>query len=70
MVKRLQLAATLEEIAQDGSKAFYTGRIAESIVRAVKESPVGGGIMTMEDLSNYTARKEDPVKVDFNGWFL
>ena len=67
MVKRPQLAKTLEKIAEEGSGAFYGGDIASSIVDAVRESPFGPGIMTVEDLSNYKARVEKPVHVTFSG---
>jgi gamma-glutamyltranspeptidase/glutathione hydrolase len=44
------LAETLEAIARDGAPAFYEGRIAENIVRAVRNE---GGRMTMADLAGY-----------------
>jgi gamma-glutamyltranspeptidase/glutathione hydrolase len=44
------LAETLEAIARDGARAFYEGRIAENIVRAVRNE---GGRMTMADLAGY-----------------
>ncbi len=44
------LANTLEAIAQNGARAFYEGRIAESIVKAVRNE---GGRMTAADLADY-----------------
>jgi gamma-glutamyltranspeptidase/glutathione hydrolase len=44
------LAETLEAIARDGARAFYEGRIAENIVRTVRNE---GGRMTMADLAGY-----------------
>src|SRR5262245_50532188 len=41
-----QLAASLEAIATDGSRAFYEGPIAEKIVASLKAN---GGIMTLDD---------------------
>ena len=35
VIKRPALADTLEEIGSQGADAFYSGRIAESIVEAV-----------------------------------
>ena len=45
-----QLAMTLREIARQGAAGFYTGRIAEAIVREVQQ---GGGILTAVDLASY-----------------
>jgi gamma-glutamyltranspeptidase/glutathione hydrolase len=50
------LAETLSAIAKGGSRAFYTGRIAQSIVDAVKAH---GGIITMDDLASYEARMHE-----------
>jgi gamma-glutamyltranspeptidase/glutathione hydrolase len=44
------LAETLEAVARDGARAFYGGRIAENIARAVRNE---GGRMTMADLAGY-----------------
>ncbi len=44
---RKEYAKTLEIIAQEGVDAFYTGEIAESIVKCVKER---GGFITLDDL--------------------
>jgi gamma-glutamyltranspeptidase/glutathione hydrolase len=44
------LAETLEAIARDGAPAFYGGRIAESIARAVRNE---GGRMNPADLAGY-----------------
>ncbi|KCZ92471.1 gamma-glutamyltransferase [Hyphomonas johnsonii MHS-2] len=48
-------AATLKAIAAEGPSAFYKGEIAESIVAATNAAP-DGGMMTLEDLSNYTVK--------------
>ncbi|MAK60301.1 MAG: gamma-glutamyltransferase [Ponticaulis sp.] len=45
-------ATTLTSIAENGADAFYTGPIAESIVAAVNEGPMGAP-MTLEDLADY-----------------
>ncbi|MEA2834068.1 MAG: gamma-glutamyltranspeptidase / glutathione hydrolase [Methylobacteriaceae bacterium] len=44
------LAETLEAIARDGAPAFYGGRIAENIARAVRNE---GGRMNPADLAGY-----------------
>jgi gamma-glutamyltranspeptidase/glutathione hydrolase len=51
------LAATLREIAMKGADAFYTGRIAQDIVRTVNSAKPRAGKMTLADLANYRAEK-------------
>lgn len=43
---------------------FYTGDIAQEIVRAVREE---GGLFTLEDLANYRVRIEEPVSTTYRG---
>lgn len=50
IVKRPTYANTLEIIANHGAKAFYTGRLAQNIVKATKAR---NGILTMKDLKDY-----------------
>lgn len=45
-------AATLRRIAREGPAAFYTGRIAEDIVAAVRSGDVPGEL-TLQDLAGY-----------------
>lgn len=61
------LADTLRAIAQDGPRAFYQGRIAARIVRAVREA---GGIMTAGDLENYRAVERAPVTGSYRGYSI
>jgi gamma-glutamyltranspeptidase/glutathione hydrolase len=53
-------AKTLKLLAVQGADAFYTGPIAEDIVRAVRAGPRPGD-MTPEDLARYAALARDPV---------
>jgi gamma-glutamyltranspeptidase / glutathione hydrolase len=46
------LARTLERIAKLGSGGFYEGETAEMLARAMAKN---GGLITLEDLKNYTA---------------
>ncbi|MDX1626816.1 MAG: gamma-glutamyltransferase [Wenzhouxiangellaceae bacterium] len=43
---------------------FYTGDIAEEIVRATREA---GGLFTMEDLAEWQVRLEEPVSTNYRG---
>ena len=43
---------------------FYTGDIAEEIVRATREA---GGLFTMEDLAEWEVKLEEPVTTNYRG---
>lgn len=53
-------AATLRAIAAFGADAFYTGAIAEDIVRAVR-SHARPGELGLEDLARYQAIEREPL---------
>jgi gamma-glutamyltranspeptidase / glutathione hydrolase len=59
------LAATLETIARDGPRAFYTGTIADRIAAAVREA---GGLMTPADLNGYQPVLRPPVRGSYHGY--
>jgi len=62
---QLDLADTLQAIADDGPRAFYTGRIAKQIADAVQQA---GGIMTKQDLANYKAVERPVVSGSYRGY--
>src|SRR6202011_563232 len=59
------LARALEEIAQGGRDAFYSGSIAKRILAT---SVRLGGTMAADDLAEFTAEWVDPVSTDYRGW--
>lgn len=59
------LGRTLRLIAQQGPEAFYTGPIAEMIVREMQAS---GGLITAEDLKAYRAQERTPIHIQFRGY--
>ena len=61
------LAWSLEQIAEQGDKAFYEGEIAERLVAASRAS---GGIFSMADFAAYQAKERQPVVVDYRGFRL
>ncbi|EEB06569.1 gamma-glutamyltranspeptidase Ggt1 [Schizosaccharomyces japonicus yFS275] len=61
---RPELAYTLEEVATHGIDTFYRGDIARQLVNFVQKN---GGILTMEDMANYTVRIEEPLRASFDG---
>ncbi|KAL4938719.1 hypothetical protein BDV06DRAFT_214883 [Aspergillus oleicola] len=62
---RKRYADTLETIATEGPDAFYSGPIAESTIKALQGA---NGIMTLEDLSNYTAVTRDYSQIEYRGY--
>ena len=59
------LADTLDAIAHDGSRAFYSGPIAGKIADAVRQA---GGRMTSADLENYQPIVRVPVRGTYRGY--
>jgi len=60
-----ELARTLERIAARGPRAFYDGEIAQAIAARVQE---GGGLITLDDLKNYTPKLREPVHGSYRGY--
>jgi gamma-glutamyltranspeptidase/glutathione hydrolase len=58
------LAATLTLIQKDGARGFYEGKTAELIVAEMKR---GNGIVSLNDLKNYTAKLRSPLSFDYRG---
>jgi gamma-glutamyltranspeptidase/glutathione hydrolase len=52
------LARTLKRIAAEGIDLFYEGEIAEKIVSAVRAK---GGLMSLDDLRDYSVMEQEPV---------
>ncbi|KAJ9079211.1 hypothetical protein DSO57_1037731 [Entomophthora muscae] len=50
LIKYPELAETLQEVADKGADAFYSGKIAQHIVTTVQND---GGILTLKDLASY-----------------
>ncbi|KAK5134278.1 hypothetical protein LTR08_006707 [Meristemomyces frigidus] len=61
-ITRRRYADTLETIAKRGPDAFYTGPIAETFINTIQEN---GGIMTLQDLKNYTVAIREPSSIDY-----
>ena len=52
------LAKTLKRIARYGRDGFYSGNVAEMIV---KEMQRGNGLITLQDLENYSSKYRSPI---------
>jgi gamma-glutamyltranspeptidase / glutathione hydrolase len=65
--KQTDLARLLRELGKTGADAFYRGEIARTIARQMQEN---GGALSEEDLRNYQARVEDPLRITYRGYEL
>jgi gamma-glutamyltranspeptidase/glutathione hydrolase len=66
-LRQPQLATTLELIARDGPDAFYRGDIARRVVAA---SAANGGLLTMDDMAQYTAQELMPLHCTYRGYTI
>ena len=64
LVIQVDLSTTLKKIANEGKKGFYEGEVARKIVNDIQSN---GGILTIEDLKNYSALDSKVLKGFFNG---
>lgn len=62
-----RLGRSLREIAKNGAKAFYTGRIAERLVDFLRRA---GGLHTLEDFveARHGATYEAPISTRYRGY--
>ncbi len=65
ILRQSNLARTLSTIAQQGRDAFYRGSIGEAIVRFSDEQ---GGLLTMADLNDCSARWQEPISTDYGDY--
>ncbi len=65
ILRQPNLARTLSTIAQQGRDAFYRGSIGEAIVRFSQEQ---GGLLTMDDLNDCSARWQEPISTDYGDY--
>lgn len=65
ILRNLDLAKTLERLAEHGAEDFYHGSIASSIVTELEKH---GGHITRSDLENYTVRWHEPVRATYRGF--
>ena len=65
LLKQTELGHSLSLIAKHGSKGFYQGETAAKLVNAIQDA---GGIMTLDDLSNYKVIEREPVIGSYRGY--
>lgn len=59
-----EMAATLKRIQKEGAPGFYTGETAKLIVEEMQR---GNGIISLDDLKNYTAKLRNPLEFEYRG---
>jgi gamma-glutamyltranspeptidase/glutathione hydrolase len=59
------LARSLELIAKDGRDGFYKGGIAQRIVATELKL---GGVMSAEDLAEFSSEWVEPISTTYHGW--
>jgi gamma-glutamyltranspeptidase/glutathione hydrolase len=64
---RKRYANTLENIAEYGPDAYYTGAIANATIAALQKS---NGTMTLADLANYTVELRPTSNITYRGYKL
>jgi gamma-glutamyltranspeptidase/glutathione hydrolase len=65
LFKQKDLAATLRRIAKNGAREFYEGKTAEQLVAEMAKH---GGLITLEDMKNYSPVIRTPVHGTYRGY--
>src|SRR3954452_25570168 len=63
--KNPELGKALRLVAEGGPQAFYSGEIANAILATEREF---GGVMSAEDLKEFSAEWVEPVSTTYRGW--
>lgn len=61
-------AATLRDLAQNGTENFYFGTIASDIVEKVQSASWNPGVLTLRDFANYDVKERAPVCAKYRGY--
>ena len=64
ILKLPDLANTLSLISQYGKDGFYKGETAKKIIKAMNDN---GGLMDLEDFSQYKAHVRSPISTEYRG---
>jgi len=67
IIKSPDLAWVLENVAEKGADGFYSGPVAERIIKGVQDA---GGIWTVEDLAAYAVKERDPIRTMYGKYEL
>ncbi|RME96743.1 MAG: gamma-glutamyltransferase, partial [Chloroflexi bacterium] len=61
------LAETLEQLGQEGTSLFYTGRVAQQILQDQRQH---GGLLTPTDLQTYRVFSRRPIPVQYRDYTI
>ncbi|BBM82922.1 gamma-glutamyltransferase [Candidatus Uabimicrobium amorphum] len=65
MIYQKDLAQSLKKIAEEGTKAFYEGEIAQKIANEMQQN---GGLISLEDLKIYRPSIRTPIYGSYRGY--
>ena len=60
-----ELAWSLQQIADHGRDAFYKGELGRRVLETIKRH---GGVMTAQDLADYSAEWVEPISTTYRDW--
>ena len=67
IIKLPDLAWVLQQVAVHGAEGFYSGPVAERVIKGVQEA---GGIWTLEDLAAYRIKEREPIRTEYGDYEL
>lgn len=70
VIKNPALAETFRMLATRGAKGFYTGKMADDIVKAVQHNAFRPGRLTQKDLAAYHAVKREPLCILYHDYSI
>jgi len=65
IIRNPGLARALRAIEKQGRDAFYRGEIADAILAKIR---AGGGVMTKDDLAEFTSDWVEPISTNYHGY--
>jgi gamma-glutamyltranspeptidase / glutathione hydrolase len=63
--RNADLAWSLEQVAEHGRDAYYKGEISKRILETIKRH---GGVMTAQDLAEFSAEWAEPISTTYRDW--
>ncbi len=65
MFRNADLAWSLQQIAEHGRDAYYKGEVAKRVLETIKRH---GGVMTGQDMAEYSAEWVEPISTTYRDW--
>lgn len=65
VLRNPQYAATLQDLAANGTDNFYHGQIAQDIVDKVRRADWNPGVLSLTDLANYQVKERPAVCIEY-----